>query len=66
MSRQAKAYCDPYFAGIGIGAVLLAAYVIAGRGLGASGAFASVAAALTAVAYGTTAAAASHTVSTVR
>jgi uncharacterized membrane protein YedE/YeeE len=59
MNRKINPYSDPYFAGVGIGVVLLAAYVIAGRGLGASGAFASVAAALTAVVYGTTAAAAS-------
>jgi len=59
MNRDTKSYCDPYFAGIGIGLVLLAAYVIAGRGIGASGAFASVVAALTAAVYGTTAAAAS-------
>ena len=37
-----KRYSDPYLAGIGIGLVLLAAYVVAGRGLGASGAFSSV------------------------
>lgn len=36
------AYMNPYLAGIGIGLVLLSAFVIAGRGLGASGAFASV------------------------
>jgi hypothetical protein len=35
-------YMNPYLAGVGIGLVLLAAFVIAGRGLGASGAFASV------------------------
>jgi uncharacterized protein len=34
-------YMNPYIAGFGIGLVLLAAFVIAGRGLGASGAFAS-------------------------
>ena len=33
---------NPYLAGIGLGLVLLAAFVIAGRGLGASGAFNSV------------------------
>ena len=38
-------FADPYVAGVGIGLVLLAAYAIVGRGLGASGAFASVAAA---------------------
>jgi len=46
-------YADPYLAGIGIGLVLLAAYAIAGQGLGASGAFASVAAVLTAAVVGT-------------
>ncbi len=34
-----RAYADPYVAGIGLGLVLLAAFVIVGRGLGASGAF---------------------------
>ena len=48
-----KRYTDPYLAGVGIGLVLLAAYAIAGRGLGASGAFASVVAASTAVVQGT-------------
>src|SRR5262245_54279691 len=47
-----KPYADPYVAGAGIGAVLLAAYALAGQGLGASGGFASVAAALTAAAVG--------------
>ena len=32
-------YADPYLAGVGLGLVLLAAFVLAGRGLGASGAF---------------------------
>jgi hypothetical protein len=35
-------YIDPYLAGIAIGLVLLAAYASAGRGLGASGAFATL------------------------
>jgi hypothetical protein len=48
-----KRYSDPYLAGIGIGLVLLAAYVVVGRGLGASGAFASVVAAGTAAVQGT-------------
>lgn len=39
------AYANPYLAGVGLGLVLLAAFVIMGRGLGASGAFASAAAA---------------------
>jgi uncharacterized protein len=38
-------YTDPYVAGVAIGLVLLASYAIAGQGLGASGAFASVVAA---------------------
>lgn len=38
-----KAYLDPYLAGVGIGIVLLAAFVMVGRGLGASGAFGAVA-----------------------
>ena len=36
-------YSDPYLAGVALGLVLLAAFVFAGRGLGASGAFASAA-----------------------
>jgi hypothetical protein len=37
-------YTSPYLAGIGLGLVLLAAFVLMGRGLGASGAFNAVAA----------------------
>jgi hypothetical protein len=55
-------HADPYFAGIGIGLVLVAAYALAGQGLGASGAFASVAAALTAGVVGTARASASPVV----
>ena len=44
--RTAQKYWNPYLSGIGLGLVLLLAYVIMGRGLGASGAFSSV------VAYG--------------
>lgn len=40
--RGARPYTSPYLAGVGIGIVLLAAYVVMGRGLGASGAFSSV------------------------
>jgi uncharacterized protein len=40
-----KPYMNPYLAGVGLGLVLLAAYVIMGRGLGASGAITSVVAA---------------------
>ena len=40
-----RAYTDPYVAGVGLGLVLLASFVLAGRGLGASGAFAAAASA---------------------
>ena len=39
-----RAYASPYAAGVGLGVVLLASYILAGRGLGATGAFAVVAA----------------------
>lgn len=42
--RPPRGYADPYVAGVALGLVLLAAFVLAGRGLGASGAFASTAA----------------------
>lgn len=42
--RRERRYSDPYLAGAGLGLVLLASYVIMGRGLGASGAFATTAA----------------------
>lgn len=41
---EPRPYADPYLTGVALGLVLLAAFVVAGRGLGASGAFASVAA----------------------
>ncbi len=37
-----KPHMNPYWAGFGLGLVLLAAFVIMGRGLGASGAFSTV------------------------
>ena len=40
-SPPAQPYWNPYIAGVGLGLVLLASFVIMGRGLGASGAFAS-------------------------
>jgi hypothetical protein len=40
-----RPYASPYLAGIGVGLALLLAFVIVGRGLGASGAFTSVVAA---------------------
>ncbi len=45
IGSTARPYSNPYLAGIGLGLVLLAAFVVMGRGLGASGAFASAAAA---------------------
>lgn len=38
-ARRPQPYSNPYLAGIGLGLVLLAAFVLVGRGLGASGAF---------------------------
>lgn len=43
-ARAAAPYTNPYLAGIGLGLVLLAAFVVMGRGLGASGAFKAFAA----------------------
>lgn len=40
--RKPKPYWNPYLSGIGLGLVLLLAFVIMGRGLGASGAFSSL------------------------
>ncbi len=40
-----RPYTNPYVAGVGLGLVLLAAFVVMGRGLGASGAFTSMVAA---------------------
>jgi uncharacterized protein len=57
--KRPQPYLDPYLAGVGIGLVLLTAYVVTGRGLGASGAFASVVAAGTAAVEGTARASAS-------
>jgi uncharacterized membrane protein YedE/YeeE len=48
--KAPRPYADPYVAGTGLGLVLLAAFVIAGRGLGASGAFATSAAGIVAAA----------------
>lgn len=41
-ARPRAPYMNPYLAGVGIGVVLLLAFVVMGRGLGASGAFSSV------------------------
>ncbi len=48
--RPARPYADSYVAGVGLGLVLLAAFVLTGRGLGASGAFGSAAAGVVAAA----------------
>jgi len=50
VSTPPRRYADPYLAGVCLGLVLLAAFVFAGRGLGASGAFASSAAGVVAAA----------------
>lgn len=52
MSRLEKEYTDPYLAGLGLGLVLLASYILVGRGIGASGAFSSVIAASSALLLG--------------
>lgn len=39
---EPRSYANPYVAGVGLGLVLLAAFVVTGQGLGASGAFANV------------------------
>ncbi len=39
---EAKPYSNPYYVGFGLGLVLLAAFIIMGRGLGASGALSSL------------------------
>lgn len=43
-SEGPRPYADPYLAGVALGLVLLSAFVLVGRGLGASGAFATLAA----------------------
>lgn len=39
--KSSQPYMNPYLAGFGLGLVLLSVYIVMGRGLGASGAFAS-------------------------
>ncbi len=41
-ARSGDSYMNPYLAGVGLGLVLLAAFVLVGRGLGASGAFSTL------------------------
>jgi hypothetical protein len=53
--RVPRPYWNPYLAGLGLGLVLLASYVIMGRGLGASGAISTL------VAVGVDAVAPAHT-----
>jgi uncharacterized membrane protein YedE/YeeE len=40
-TREPRPYMSPWLAGLGLGLVLLAAFVLMGRGLGASGAYSS-------------------------
>lgn len=56
-TRRVQPYLSPYLAGVGLGLVLLAAFVFVGRGLGASGAFSAV------VATGVSAVASDHAAS---
>jgi len=42
-------YANPYVAGVGLGLVLLASFVLTGRGFGASGAFTSASASLVSI-----------------
>jgi hypothetical protein len=42
VQHAAQPFWNPYIAGVGLGIVLLAAFVLMGRGLGASGAFSSL------------------------
>ncbi|MBN1336799.1 MAG: YeeE/YedE family protein [Deltaproteobacteria bacterium] len=44
MQGSPRPYANPYLAGFGLGLVLLAAFVLMGRGLGASAAFSALAA----------------------
>jgi uncharacterized protein len=46
MQDSPRPYANPYLAGFGLGLVLLAAFVLMGRGLGASAAFSALAAAI--------------------
>ena len=41
-AREPAPYLNPYLAGLGLGLVLLTAFVFMGRGLGASGAFSTL------------------------
>ena len=45
MRSAARPYANPYLAGVALGLVLLTAFVVMGRGLGASGASAEAASA---------------------
>ena len=52
-ARAETGYSDPYLAGVGLGLVLLAAYVVVGHGVGASGGFATIVATGIAATVGT-------------
>ncbi len=54
--KAPQAYTNAYLAGAGLGLVLLTAFVLTGQGLGASGAFANLAAGIVSVAAPTAAA----------
>ena len=56
-ARAPRPYANPYLAGVALGLVLLGAFVIGGRGLGASGAFARTASAFVSAALPGTASA---------
>jgi uncharacterized membrane protein YedE/YeeE len=45
-------YSDPYVAGVGLGGVLLASFLLTGRGIGASGAFSTIVATGSAMLFG--------------
>lgn len=63
MRTVERAYIDPYIAGVGLGIVLLASFVFAGQGLGASGAFSSAIAGAASLGMGSQRAAANAAVS---
>ena len=39
---QPKPFLNPYLAGVGVGLILLLAFVLVGRGLGATGAYSTI------------------------
>ncbi len=63
MKVPGRPYTDPYVAGVGLGLALLAAFIFAGQGIGASGAFSSAIAGAVSLAVGPQRAAANAAVS---